>query len=240
MGGLSGSTTADTNIVQSWSLGSHAIHCGPVFWKGPTGSFAYVWAASSDRLRQYQFTNNTRFDTNVFARSSTIGGSGQPGGILSLSANGTNAGSGILWAAVNTTANANQAVVAGTLHAYDAQNVATELWNSDMVPGRDALGNYPKFVAPTIANGKVYMATFSNRLNVYGLLPAPPLGISLAGGNVVLTWPTNTFLNYVLQGNTNLTPGNWAPVTNSPVIANGLFQVTIPANAAATFYRLQR
>jgi hypothetical protein len=31
--------------------------------------------------------------------------------------------------------------------------------------------DFAKYVPPTVANGKVYLATFSNRLNVYGLLP---------------------------------------------------------------------
>lgn len=240
MGGLSGSTTADTNIVQSWSLGSHAIHGGPVWWTAPNGSFTYVWAASADHLRQYQFTNSTRFNTVPYSQSRTVGGPGQPGGTLALSANGNTAGSGILWACVNTSANANQAVVAGTLHAYDAQNVTNELWNSDLLPVRDSLGNYPKFVAPTVANGKVYMATFSNQLKVYGLLPPPPLTITLAGPNAVMTWPTNSQLNYVLQANTNLAPSNWFNATNPVTISNGRFQVTVPATGGPAFYRLKR
>jgi hypothetical protein len=126
----------------------------------------YVWPASGGRLRQYQF--NSAFNTVPYAQGATIGGSGTPGGILSVSANGANAGTGIIWATVNRTSSANQAVVAGTLHAYNAQNVSSELWNSDMLP-RDSLGNLAKFVPPTVANGKVYVATFSGRLNVYGL-----------------------------------------------------------------------
>jgi PKD repeat protein len=64
----------------------------------------------------------------------------------------------------------------GILHAYNAQNVTSELWNSQQVSARDSVGNYAKFCPPTVANGKVYLATFSSRLNVYGLLPstAPP------------------------------------------------------------------
>jgi hypothetical protein len=239
MGGLSGSTTADTNIVQSWSLGSHSLHGGPAWWQGPTASFAYIWAAGSDRLRQYQF-NGALFNTAPFAQSTTIGGAGQPGGILSLSANGTNAGTGILWASVNTSANANQATVAGTLHAYSAQNVGLELWNSDMLSPRDAVGTFAKYCAPTVANGKVYAATFSNRLLVYGLLPPPPLTITRSGSSVVLTWPTNTFLNYVLQANTNLVSTNWVNTTNTAVISNGVYRVTVPASASAAFYRLKR
>ena len=38
---------------------------------------------------------------------------------------------------------------------------------------RDALGEYPKFTPPTIANGHVYAATFEGRLEVYGLLAKP-------------------------------------------------------------------
>lgn len=237
MGGVG--TGADTNIVQSWSIGSHAIHGGPAWWTGPNGSFAYLWGASSSRLGQYQFTNNTKFATTPIAQGPTVGGSGQPGGILSISANGTSPGSGIVWAAINTVSDANQAVVAGTLHAYNAQNVATELWNSDMV-ARDAVGLFAKFVAPTIANGKVYLATFSNRLNVYGLQPPPPLSLKVEGPNLVLSWPSNMYsLTYTLQSSTNLQPGNWTAATNSVQVSNGNFQVTVPSKAAATFYRLK-
>jgi hypothetical protein len=61
--------------------------------------------------------------------------------------------------------------VPGILRAYNANNLGTELWNSRMNPGRDDIGNFAKFVSPTVANGKVYMATFSNTVNVYGILP---------------------------------------------------------------------
>ncbi|MEO7046472.1 MAG: T9SS type A sorting domain-containing protein, partial [Ferruginibacter sp.] len=48
-----------------------------------------------------------------------------------------------------------------------------ELWNSNWNSKRDSIGIFAKFVPPTIANGKVYMATFSKKLNVYGLNPPP-------------------------------------------------------------------
>jgi hypothetical protein len=240
MGGLSGSTTADTNIVQSFSPSSHQIHGGPIWWDGPGASYAYVQTAT-DYLRQYKFDPPTgKFLLPNFAQSPTAAAGGQPGGILALSANGTNAGSGIVWATHNVSGDANQAVVTGILRAYNAQNVASELWNSEQLSARDSVGNLAKFVPPTVANGKVYLATFSNRLNVYGLLPAPPLAIRRAGGNVVLSWPTNTFLNYALQDNTNLLATSWVANTNPVVATNGGFQVTIPASRAASFYRLKR
>ena len=42
------------------------------------------------------------------------------------------------------------------------------MWNSTGDPN-DNPGNYAKFNCPTIANGKVYLASFSNQLLVYGL-----------------------------------------------------------------------
>jgi hypothetical protein len=193
-------------------------------------------------LRQYTFSRALgKFSsTTPTAQSTTIGGSGQPGGLLSLSANGTNAGTGIIWASVNTSASANQATVAGTLHAYDAQNVARELWHSDMIPSRDAAGNFAKFVAPTVANGKVYLATFSNRLNVYGLLPPLPLTILQSGANLVLTWPTNSGGGFVLQSKTALDAANWTNVGSAVTISNGVYTTIVPASNTVTFYRLKR
>jgi N-acetylneuraminic acid mutarotase len=158
-----------SSAIQSWPVGTGEIHGGPVWWTGANGSFMYIWPDTGGRLQQYQFTGSS-FNTVPYAQSSVVCGGGSPGGILCVSASGTNAGSGILWAVVNTAGDANHVTVAGTLHAYDAQNVTSELWNSDMVP-RDSLPGLAKFVPPTVANGKVYMATFSGQLNVYGLFP---------------------------------------------------------------------
>jgi hypothetical protein len=98
---------------------------------------------------------------------------GMPGAILALSSNGGQQGTGILWTSHPINGDANHSVVPGILQAYDATNVTHELWNSNMNGKRDSIGKLAKFVVPTIANGKVYMATFSNKLNVYGLNPPP-------------------------------------------------------------------
>jgi hypothetical protein len=56
------------------------------------------------------------------------------------------------------------------LHAYDATNLATELYNSNQAAnGRDQFSNN-KFITPMIANGKVYVGT-PNSVAVFGLLP---------------------------------------------------------------------
>ena len=86
---------------------------------------------------------------------------------MTISANGDLEGSGILW---ETTGDYN-AGTPGTLHAYDASNLANELWNSDMNPERDQMPPITKFVSPTVANGKVYVPSSANVVTVYGILP---------------------------------------------------------------------
>ena len=84
-----------------------------------------------------------------------------------VSANGDAAGTGIVW---QTTSDYSTIKIPGALRAFDATDLTHELWNSDMVPDRDSLGRFAKFVAPTVVNGRVYVPTFSNRLDIYGLL----------------------------------------------------------------------
>ena len=79
-----------------------------------------------------------------------------------------------MWASLPYAQDADADVVSGVLHAFDASDLTHELWNTRMVPARDDLGNFAKFVPPTVANGRVYVATFSNRLLVYGLLASIP------------------------------------------------------------------
>lgn len=241
MGGLSGSG-ADTNVIQSFQVtgltNPNDIHGAPIWWDGPDGSYAYVWG-EYDYLRQFQFDWTAgKFILPNIAQSPTRAPNGMPGGMLSVSANGTNAGSGILWASHQFTGDANQQVRPGVLHAYNAQNVSVELWNSEQNSARDSVGNFAKFCPPTVANGKVYLATFSNRLNVYGLLPRPALSVALAGGNVMLSWPTNYADGYRLQFSDSLAPAGWTDDTNSVQSAGADYQVTTPAAGAAVFYRL--
>ena len=88
---------------------------------------------------------------------------------FSLSSNGSVDSTAILW--VNQAANggnANQVVLPAVFRAFSATDVTKELWNSSML-ANDNPGNYAKFNCPAISNGKVYLATFSNKLVVYGL-----------------------------------------------------------------------
>jgi hypothetical protein len=94
------------------------------------------------------------------ASSSSSASFGYPGSTPSVSANGTS--NGIVW----TVQNGGTAV----LHAYDASNLATELYNSNQAANsRDHFaGN--KFITPMIANGKVFVGTPTGVV-VFGELP---------------------------------------------------------------------
>ncbi|HEV2392215.1 MAG TPA: choice-of-anchor D domain-containing protein [Verrucomicrobiae bacterium] len=219
MGGLTASTTTNDNIIQYFSVTPNELHGGAVWWDGPANSCAYIWPAAVN-LQQYVFNGSQgRFTLPAFAQSPTAAPNGQPGALLALSANGAAAGSGIVWAAHQLTGDANQSVRPGILRAYDAQNVSRELWNSQQNSARDAVGNFAKFVPPTVANGKVYLATFSNRLNVYGLLASiTPPALSLSPGNL-------SFGTLVTGQNSNKT---FRVVNNGGQTLNGAATVTGP------------
>ena len=57
------------------------------------------------------------------------------------------------------------------LHAYDATNLATELYNTNQaLSARDQFGDGDKYITPVIANGAVLVGT-PNSVAVFGILP---------------------------------------------------------------------
>ncbi len=113
-----------------------------------------------DTLQSFAFTN-AKLATSASSKSAII--FGYPGTTPAISATGKTGG--IVWASQNT----NPAV----LHAYDANNLATELYNSNQAPNeRDHFGIGNKFIVPTIANGKVYVGT-TTEVGVFGLFDPP-------------------------------------------------------------------
>lgn len=99
---------------------------------------------------------------NTFSNAIVIGGTSPV-----ISANGTTGG--VVWAIDNTGG-------ATTLHAYDAANLATELYNSDQAAGgRDQSEQLQvEFQSPVVADGHVFLAG-ETRIDVYGLLSKQPL-----------------------------------------------------------------
>jgi hypothetical protein len=156
----------DSQVVQEEDItAGGAFRGGPVFWQRSAangGPLLYNWAVG-DAVKAFPFSG-TKLAANPSAEGSAD--SIFPGGMLAMSADGERHGSGILWA----TSRSLTVPSLGTLHAFDAEDVANELWNSTMNATRDGYGKYAYFVPPLIANGKVYVPTFSNQVAVYGLL----------------------------------------------------------------------
>ncbi|MEO6872656.1 MAG: hypothetical protein ABI233_10600, partial [Chthoniobacterales bacterium] len=142
------------DVVGAISAGEFAT---PAYFNGTL----YIGAVG-DKLKALPFTNAKLAKT----ASSTSGNAfGYPGTTPSISANGNT--NGIVWAAENS----NPAI----LHAYDATDLATELYNSNRAPNdRDHFGVGNKFIVPTIANGKVYVGTTTG-VGVFGLFDPPHL-----------------------------------------------------------------
>ena len=182
MGGL-----GDANAWQRFNFGS------PIFATGAFWNDTFYMAGVSGHLQAFSFNTTTgQFNTaNVLQSAETYG---FPGSTPSVSASGTT--NGIVWALDNSNYCTNQSPGCGpaVLHAYNASNLATELWNSTMGTGNEA-GNAVKFTVPTVANGKVYVGTRGNNtggsttsttvpgeLEVYGLLGGPAKPILLNSG----------------------------------------------------------
>ena len=167
MGKFSSSTN---NVLQTVNLGN-SIFATPVFWQNN------LYVAGVGTLKQFAFNGTTgKFNGAPFSQSSTS--YRFPGATPSVSSNG--ATNGIIWALDNGLFCTPQSPGCGAtvLHAYDATNLATELWNSSQAAAnRDLAGHAVKFTVPTVANGKVYVGTRGNdssvlgELEIYGLLP---------------------------------------------------------------------
>ena len=159
------------------------IYNGFAYWNGIT----YVWPGGGglqygpappfpvDYLKAFALTPDFS-QLNLLASGESEGtGAGYQGASLAISANGDDPASGIVWAA--TPALSTLGLQPGYLHAYSASDfsggVFHELWNNLNDPV-DGGCNLAKFNQPLIANGKVFLPTFSDRVLVYGLRGSHP------------------------------------------------------------------
>jgi hypothetical protein len=208
---LGGFTPGSNNVAQSFRAFNGHLHGTPIYYNGPNGPCIYLWA-EFDNLKVYKYAGGL-LQTTPMAQSTMRVADGMPGAFLSLSANGTTPGTALIWASSPLSENANNAVVEGIFRVFDANTVVVdgngvprlrELWNSKQNAARDNIGKFAKFVPPTVANGKVYMASFgtnasqigsSGQIVVYGLLanpgaPGAPANLRASAGDrrIGLQW----------------------------------------------------
>ena len=184
--------------------------------------------AASDTLKAFALSNG-KIVTPPASQSATV--FNFPGAVPSVSANGTT--NGIVWE--------SQFGTPGILHAYDAANVAHELYNSNQASLRDQFGAGVKFAVPTIANGKVYVGTQSG-LAVFGLFPVaatPPAAPSVLSATAVssssvnLKWQDNATneISFKIERSTDN-----AVFTQIAMVGTGVTSFSDNSAAAGTTY----
>lgn len=146
---------SDSQIVQSLPSA-----VGPLFGVPAYFNNTLFFGARNAPLRAFPIVNGLLSQKPASEAADSVA---YLGSVPSISANGSK--DGIVWT-----------IQPDALHAYDAENLASELY-------RGRMGAYIKFSTPTIANGKVYAGT-ENTIAVFGLLKAPAIDAILnAGGN---------------------------------------------------------
>jgi hypothetical protein len=168
----------DRNLAaQTPTNKTYHIHGTPVYMERANGGSIYVWG-ENERLKAYNLDFATkritafRGEGTQFASGNMPAPGGMPGGRLVVSSNGTTPGTGVVWGTYPVEGNANSTVIDGALVAYDATIVngtkMKQLFSSEAIAA-NRLGKFAKYSTPVVANGKVYVGTFSNKVVQYGL-----------------------------------------------------------------------
>ena len=178
-------TTLPRSSLRTCNNCYHHLHGSPVVWPASDGLRIYIWP-EMESLKVFRFVNGNFIPAGEGQTSAPKPVlsvfTSMPGGILALSANGDKASTAIVWASIPVKENANHQNVPGVLRAFDASDVTKELWNSELNQA-DQLGYFAKFCAPTIANGRVYMATFAAETDYVQTDPAHIVVYGLFGNS---------------------------------------------------------
>ena len=153
------------NVQTVSGTSKNALYASPAYWTDSTGTQHIYEGPCNGPVKMYSLSSTTG---KLSAGTSSPSMYSFPGPTPSVSANG--ATSGIVWTIERTDqlSNSCSPTMNGVLHAYDATDVSTELYNSNLCPTRDAMAPATKFTTPTIANGRVYVPTSGGEVDVYG------------------------------------------------------------------------
>jgi hypothetical protein len=191
--GKNNTPNTDQNL-QTVTLGGPGVWGNPAFFQdGPNTGLIYYWGTSAPGLA-FRITNGV-IDPNPVTQ--TPFDVAFPGAQPSISANGTDPNSAIMWA-LRVDNYGQQGPAA--LMAFKAEDMSTEIYGSFAEGQRDQFGTSVKFTMPIVSNGHVY-APSNGFLSVFGLFPAAAAapaapsnltGTGLAGGTQIqLTWTNN-------------------------------------------------
>ena len=154
-------TTSNSNAVQEISGQNGKLWSTPAYWNGNV----YV-GGTGVHMKQYRLSNGLLSTSPVASSTPSFS---FPGPSPVVSSNGTT--NGIMWA---IRADAFQSKGPAVLYAFDATNIATQLYGTDQNSARDFAGPAVKFTVPLVVDGKVFVGA-QGEVDVYGLLAnAPP------------------------------------------------------------------
>lgn len=168
MGGFNDSSNNVLQTVHTGVRQYNNIFSTPVYWNG-----TLYYHCNGDVLRAFSWNPTLSPGQQMSSGAIAEGPAnfGMHGATASLSANGNT--NGILWeidnSAYTSTGTDPDSSGPSVLYAYDASNIANELYNSAQAGSRDQAGQALKFTVPTIANGRVFVPT-ATELDIYGLL----------------------------------------------------------------------
>jgi hypothetical protein len=184
----------DLNL-QTVMLGGPGVWGNPAFFQdGPNTGLIYYWGTSAP-AKAFRITNGVVNPTPITTTNFAIG---FPGAQPSISSNGTDPNSAIMWALRVDNFGQNGP---DELMAFKAEDFTQEIYSSNATGLRDLSGSSVKFIYPIETNGKVFAGT-NGFLTVYGLFPAVTAapnapsnlsGTAVQGGTQVnLTWTNPT------------------------------------------------
>jgi hypothetical protein len=172
--------TDSSDLIQQWQASMGHIHSAPIVWNGANGHTWLYIMGEGDRLKAFPFEGG-KFTVGAVKQGgwsqpplrqvpvcqSPAGNHGMwmPGGQLTVTSNGTAAGSGVVWALVAANGDANSCRgVKAMLMALNADDVTKEIWRSQgqdtgLSDTKDSIGLLSRFNPPMVANGKLFIGT---------------------------------------------------------------------------------
>jgi hypothetical protein len=154
-----------------WGKTRHQ-HSTPVQYWSPTGLKLFVWGENS-QLHEWAMSPTGKLTyvaqgNEIASANMTNSPGGMPGGFCSLSSNGNQPGTALLWCTIPY-GDANAAITNGRLFCYDPDHIANGvipvLWDSERW-GITFVFN--KFLPPIVDGGQVYVANYNGGVDVYG------------------------------------------------------------------------
>jgi hypothetical protein len=233
--GVTGSNQGERTFIPNPADGGRTrhIHGGPAYFVTGAQRLIYVMGENST-LRAFEYSGNT-IRTSAIAESApdtaTSGDTpppgGMPGGFLAVTSSNASGVNGIVWSVSPRKSMwrdpaANAVPVPSILRAFNAVpagGAITELWNSELEVS-DAIGSASKWQPPLVADGKVYVVTYDNKVIVYGTTAPHHTPRDIRRTMVLIKAKTQFGQDLFLRGGIDQTFGNShgrnCPITNMP------------------------